>query len=290
MNYKNILQMDEQIFNINNAEICTESFGRETDIPILLIMGASASMLWWDDEFCSRLAEQDRFVIRYDNRDTGRSTCYKPGSPGYNLTDMVDDARGVLDSYSIAKANIVGMSLGGMLAQVFALRYPENASTITMIASSVFGPDNPELPQAGPKIVNYYLGGNKLDWNDRDLVIQYIADGWRLLAGSRHPFNEKLVLRLANEEVERSKNLLSSFNHSRLKGGEEYFGRIHEINIPSLIIHGTEDPVIPYAHGVALRNEIPGSKLITLERCGHEINYFDYDHIVNQIVLHTQIN
>lgn len=282
--------MDEQIFNINNADICTETFGINTDTPILLIMGAAASMLWWDDEFCNRLADRGRFVIRFDNRDTGRSTCYEPGSPCYNLIDMVDDARGVLDSYNITKAHIVGMSLGGMLAQVFALRYPDSAETITMIASSVFGPDNPDLPQAGPKILKYYKNGHDLDWNNRELVIKYITDGWRFLAGSRHPFNEKLVYRLANQEVVRSKNLVSMFNHSLLMGGEEYYGRIHEIKIPSLIIHGTEDPVLPYVHGIALKNEIPGSKLITLERCGHEINYFDYDQIIEEIVQHTQAN
>lgn len=131
--------MSEQILKINKVDICTESFGNPEDPAVLLIMGAMSSLDWWDDDFCLRLADSGRFVIRYDHRDLGRSTVYEPGTSNYTITDLADDAAGVLDAYSIERASIVGMSLGGMIGQILALRYPERVNTLTLIASSVFG-------------------------------------------------------------------------------------------------------------------------------------------------------
>lgn len=108
-------------------DIVSESFGSSKDPTILLIMGAMASMSWWPEAFCRQLAGRGRFVIRYDNRDTGLSTKYPPGAPPYTFEDMVDDAMRVLDDHRIARAHVAGMSMGGMLAQGVALKYP-NAS------------------------------------------------------------------------------------------------------------------------------------------------------------------
>lgn len=105
--------MSEKMVKINDVEICTECFGNPDHPALLLIMGANASMIWWDDEFCEKLAAKGRYVIRYDNRDVGRSTFYEPGKMGYTIVDMVDDAAGILDAYNIPKAHVVGMSLEG---------------------------------------------------------------------------------------------------------------------------------------------------------------------------------
>jgi pimeloyl-ACP methyl ester carboxylesterase len=105
----------------DGAELCTESFGRPADPPILLIMGIGGSMLWWEEGFCRLLAEGRRFVIRYDHRDTGRSVTYEPGEPEYTGADLIADAVGVLDAYGIAAAHVVAVSAGGGVAQLLAL-------------------------------------------------------------------------------------------------------------------------------------------------------------------------
>ena len=104
-------------------------------------------MLWWPEDFCKRIAAEGRYVIRYDNRDTGRSTTYKPGKPPYTFDDMANDAIRVLDGYGIAKAHIVGMSLGGMIGQLAALKYPSRVSSITAISTTPVGVDTSDLPQ-----------------------------------------------------------------------------------------------------------------------------------------------
>lgn len=105
--------MTERMIRTAGVTLCTESFGDGSDPPILLVMGTGASMLWWEEGFCQKLAEGGRFVVRYDHRDTGRSTTYEPGRPGYTGADLVGDAVAVLDAYGIAAAHLVGVSAGG---------------------------------------------------------------------------------------------------------------------------------------------------------------------------------
>lgn len=277
----------EVMIRTDSVEICAESFGNKENPAILLIMGAAASMIWWDEEFCQRLAGKGRFVIRFDNRDTGRSIFYEPGNPGYNVEDMVDDAIRVLDYYNIKKADFAGMSLGGMIAQLAALRTPERVSSITLISSGVWDKRD-DLPQIDKRILDYHSSvAAAVNWSDEQSVIKYMAEGWRLLNGSKHPFDEARAYRLAEKEMKRAGNLLSMFNHSFLKGGEAFYGRAKEIKVPALIIHGTEDPVLPFQHAEALEKSIPGAKLLALEGVGHEIPYPEWDRIIEAIIAHT---
>ena len=120
--------MTERTIEANGVELCTEAFGDATDPAILLIMGVGGSMLWWADGFCRKLAEAQRFVIRYDHRDTGRSITYEAGRPGYTGADMVADAAGVLDRYWVRAAHVVGVSAGDAFAQLPALDFPRPRS------------------------------------------------------------------------------------------------------------------------------------------------------------------
>ncbi|MCQ6267642.1 alpha/beta fold hydrolase [Fictibacillus sp. WQ 8-8] len=275
--------MREQILNINKVEICTECFGNPKDPAMLLIMGAMSSLDWWDEDFCLRLADSGRFVIRYDHRDLGRSTVYEPGTSNYSITDLADDAASVLDAYSIEKAHIVGMSLGGMIGQILALRYPERVLSLSVIASSVFGTEQEQLPPMDQKILDYHAKSATLDWTDRASVISFLADGWKTLAGSK-PYEQERMYKLAEREVNRAKQLTSRFNHAMLQGGGEYFDRMGEISVPAVIIHGTDDPALPYEHGLALVKAIPHAELVTLEGSGHEIHSEDWDQIIESVI------
>ncbi|CEH28041.1 acetyltransferase [Aneurinibacillus migulanus] len=281
--------MSEKINKINGIDICTESFGNPTHPAVLLIMGAMCSMVYWDEEFCQRLADTGRYVIRYDNRDVGRSITYEPGNSQYTVVDMADDAVGVLDAYGIDQAHIVGMSLGGMIAQIVALRHPKKVLTITLIASGIFGSDdnNRDLPPMDEKILAYHANGATLNWSDEESVANYLVAGSRLLCGSKHTFDEKRVYKQVTKEIKRANNLLSMFNHALLKGDDFYEGKLKGINVPALVIHGTEDTVLPYEHGLALANEIPNASMLTLEGTGHEVHFDDWDTIINAISNHT---
>lgn len=278
--------MSEQLLQVNGIEICSESFGNPANPVVLLIMGAQSSMVWWEVEFCQRLAETGRYVIRYDNRDVGRSTTYEPGHPGYTFEDMADDAIHVLDAYGIEQAHIVGMSMGGMLTQIMALRHPHRVLTITLLSTSNFAPD---LPPMEEKVVAFFADSGAIDWTNEEAVIQFTVDKWRILVGSKHPLDEVRICNLAKEEVERSNDMASMNNHGLITGGETYLVKTGEISAPALVIHGTEDPIIPYEHGIALAHAIPGAGLLTLEGTGHELHVDDWDIIIDAITNHTSI-
>jgi pimeloyl-ACP methyl ester carboxylesterase len=281
--------MSEKIIRINEIDICAESFGNPKNPAVLLIMGATCSMVFWDEEFCQRLADTGRYVIRHDNRDVGRSIAYEPGTSHYTVVDMADDAVGVLDAYSIDQAHIVGMSLGGMIAQIIALKHPQRVLTITLMMSSIYGSDDSDrdLPPMDERILAYHANGATLNWSDEESIANYLVSGSGLLSGSKHKFDEKRAYKQVRKEIKRANNLLSMFNHALLKGDASYEGRLKGINVPALVIHGTEDTVLPYEHGLALAKEIPNASLLTLEGTGHEVHFDDWDHIINAISNHT---
>ncbi|WP_019394540.1 alpha/beta fold hydrolase [Priestia filamentosa] len=283
--------MSEKINKINGIDICTESFGNPANPAVLLIMGAMCSMVYWDEEFCQQLADTGRYVIRYDNRDVGRSTTYEPGSSHYTVVDMAEDAVGVLDAYHIDEAHIVGMSLGGMIAQIVALKHPQRVLSITLIASGIFGSNdnNRNLPPMDEKILAYHTNGATLNWSDEESVTNYLVAGSALLCGSKHKFDKKRVYKQVEKEIKRANNLLSMFNHGLLKGDDSYEGKLKSIHMPVLVIHGTEDTVLPYEHALALVNEIGNASLLTLEGSGHEIHFDDWDPIIKAILNHTSV-
>ncbi len=243
--------MSEKIFKINGIDICTESFGNPKNPAVLLIMGATCSMVYWDEEFCELLASTGKFVIRFDNRDVGRSVAYEPRTSNYTVTDMAEDAIGVLDAYHIDKAHLFGMSLGGMIAQIAAVKHPERILTLTLLATSVIGSDDNtrNLPPMDERILTHHVNGTSIDWTNKNDVAEYLVSGSRLLCGSERKFDENRVYKQVKQEIERANNLLSMFNHALLQGDDAYEGLLHSIQAPTLVIHGTDDTALPFEHG-----------------------------------------
>jgi pimeloyl-ACP methyl ester carboxylesterase len=270
----------------NGAELCTESFGRPADPPILLIMGIGGSMLWWEEGLCRLLAEGRRFVIRYDHRDTGRSVTYEPGHPKYTGADLIADAVGVLDAYGIAAAHVVGVSAGGAFAQLLALAYPDRVLSLVLISTSPATPGERRLPSATERY-RQFLASARVDWSDEESVIDYLVGYARVLSGGARPYDEAATRELVRRDVERAHDIAASENHGMVAEGEVSRRALASIAVPTLVIHGTEDPMFPLAHGEALAREIPGARLLTLEGAGHGVDRADWGEIARAILAHT---
>ena len=271
---------------VNGVELCVQTFGEPEDPAILLVAGAASSMDWWEDEFCERLALGSRFVIRYDLRDTGQSVSYEPGAPQYGGQDLVADAVGILDVLRVGRAHVVGISMGGGIAQHLALDHADRVASLTLISTSPGGPGLP--PMSDELRARFAQPAAEPDWSDRQAVVDYVIEDLRGYAGSV-TFDEEEMRALAGRIVDRTANIESAMtNHSILEGGEPLRHRLCELTMPTLVLHGTEDPLFPYGHEEALAAEIPGAKLVPLEGVGHEMPPRPvWDQVVAAILDHT---
>jgi len=270
----------------NGAELCTESFGRPSDPPVLLIMGIGASMLWWEEGFCRLLAAEGRFVIRYDHRDTGRSTTGEAGSPGYTSADLIADAVGVLDAYRLPAAHVVGVSAGGAFAQLLALAHPDRILSLVLISTSPATPGERGLPPATERY-RQFAASAQVDWSDAGSVVEYLVGYARILAGGVRPFDEAATRELVRRDVERAHDIAASENHGLAAEGELPREPLSSLAVPTFVIHGTADPMFPPAHGEALAREIPGAELLVLGGAGHGVERADWAPIARAIVRHT---
>ena len=280
--------MRERLVRAVGLDIATGAFGDPARPPVLLMMGGGASMLWWPEEFCERLATRGRYVVRYDQRDTGRSTKFAAGDPSYSLDDLAEDATRVLDAYAIPAAHLVGMSLGAIVGQLAALKHPSRVRSVTAIGSSPFGTETSRLPRSSDAYREHLAAAEGVDWTDRARAIDYSVAESRLVAGTARPFAEAEMRALVERDFDRAGGY-STLSNFRWEGGEEWRGRLHELTAPLLVVHGTADPVYPIEHGVALAGAVAGAKLVRLEGGGHELHRADWETIIGAIVEHTDV-
>ena len=279
-------QLAERLIEAGGIRLCTEPFGQPTDPPILLVMGLGASMLWWEEELCRDLADGGRYVIRYDHRDTGRSTTYEPGRPGYNGADLVADAAGVLDAYGLGSAHVVGVSAGGAMAQLLALDFADRVLSLVLISTSPALPVGRDLPSPTDDF-SRFVAESEVDWSDRESVIEYLVAYSRLLAGGYRPFDEAGCRDFVRRDLERADNVASMQNHDVMAHGDQPHPPLASITVPTLVVHGTADPLFPLADGQALAAEIPGATLLPIEGAGHGVDRADWHTIVPAILHHT---
>lgn len=274
------------MIQVNGVDLCTEPFGDPAARPILLIQGIGASMVWWDEGLCRRLSGSECFVIRYDHRDTGRSVTYEPGHPGYTGSDLVADAAGVLDAYRIPCAHVVGISAGGAFAQLLALAFPERVGSLVLISTSSATPGDRDLPPPTSSF-RRFLSTADVDWSDEDSVIGYITNFCRMLSGGQRGFDEAQMRDLVRHEVKRARDFAARRNHDLLVPGDQPSGTVSSITAPTLVIHGTADPMFPVEHGEALADDIPAARLLRLEGRGHGIEPADRERIAAAIIDHV---
>jgi pimeloyl-ACP methyl ester carboxylesterase len=271
----------------NGVELCVQTFGDPASPAILLIAGLASSMDWWHEEFCERLASAPWFVIRYDLRDTGQSVSYEPGAPEYGWPDLIADAVGLLDALRVPRAHVVGISMGGAIAQHLAVDHADRVASLTLISTSPGGGDLP--PTSERLAARFAQPPPEPDWSNRQAVVDYSVDDLRLYAGTVQ-FAEDELRALLSRIADRTVSIESSLkNHTLLEGGEPVRPRLGEITAPTLVLQGTEDPLFPYGHGEALAAEIPGARLLPLEGVGHEMPpRAVWDQVIGAILEHTR--
>lgn len=295
-----------EIASVNNVDIWWEDYGEKSNTSVLLIMGANASALYWDRKFIDELVANDLHVVIFDNRDVGKSTWFNsepflvklakflpyavseklvsyafksmvdedgkfamPDGNGaqYDLHDMAKDAICLMDHLGIDQAHIVGASMGGMITQIIGLDYPERALSLTPIMSSP-GIGDASLSGMAPSLMEGMQQMFLLNIQGR--YLDGVVELYRALAGSRFPFDEVKFREQAEPIMAHGHNAYAGHGDA-IGASPSRLNRLAEINLPTLVIHGTEDPILPLDYGMALADNIAGATKFIMEGVGHEI-------------------
>ena len=276
------------VVEANGIDLAYDSFGDGADEAILLISGLGTQMIRWTVPFCEVLAARGYRVIRFDNRDTGRSThlhqCPPPDfgalaaalmagqrpEVSYTLHDMAADAIGLLDALAISRAHAVGRSMGGMIAQIMASEHPGRVLSLTSIMSST---GNPMLPQAAPDVMAMMTCPAPDPVSDEAGFLAHRLAFARRIAGSGHAFDEEAHLLLILEETRRAYYPGGSGRQiAAMAATGDRRPRLATITAPTLVNHGTDDPLILPACGQDTAASIPNADLMLIERMGHDLS------------------
>ncbi len=285
----------------NGIEIEYEAFGDASGRPLLLIMGLGAQMIFWDVEFCEQLAASGHYVIRFDNRDVGLSTYFdKAGVPNvlqvmkdgragrpievpYTLDDMADDAAGLLAALGIERAHVCGASMGGMIAQALAIRHPQRLRSLTAIFTST---GNPELPPATPEAMAVLLEPAPAE---RQANIEHAVKVFRAIGGPGFPFDEERIRTRGGRLFDRAFHPEGMARHlAAIVAHGDRRPKLSGVTAPTLVIHGSADPLVPVEGGKDLAQAIAGSKLLIIDGLGHDLPPPVWPRISAAIASHTR--
>lgn len=279
---------DEKYVTSGGLRLWTERFGDRGDPGVLLVMGTSAQAIGWPDDLVARLVRSGRQVIRFDHRDTGCSDCVDFSANPYTLADMAADTLAVLDGHGIDRAHVVGLSLGGAIGQWLAVHHQARVQTLTTIMTSPMGnnagpawaramagqPAAPnELPPPAPRFLRHVMESAQVPRANPEQRIEADLRTWRVLNGEILPFDEPAARRFVERSHQRAHNPAAAGNHD-LAGRRftaERLVPLSSITAPTLVIHGSEDPIFATAHAEALAAQVPGARLRVIEGMGHNL-------------------
>jgi pimeloyl-ACP methyl ester carboxylesterase len=264
---------------VNGLELAYEGVGDPTATPLLLVSGLSYQMIEWDDDLCALIADRGFRVTRFDNRDVGLSTKLEAlgtpdlmamlagtAGPPYALDDMADDAVGILDALGVGAAHIVGVSMGGMIAQLIAIHHPQRVLGLTSIMSTVGGPN---VVQAEPAVGAVLLAP---PGRTREEQVEQSLANRRLIFGTGMPFDEPRARRKAERAVDRCfypdggmRQLAAIF------AAPDRTAALGKLTMPTMVIHGENDPLVPPANGRQTAAALPGARLIMVPGMGHAL-------------------
>ncbi len=282
----------------SGIDICYETFGKAGDPPILLIMGMGGPMNWWSVEFCERLASKGFFVIRYDNRDTGRSTklsqhkvtkntIFKAyagrAKPPYGLSDFADDALGLLDHLALERVHMVGVSMGGMIAQTMCISHPERVLSLTSIMSTT---GKRTVGWQHPRVIPALMASAG---NTRDSYITRSLRASAVIGSPAFPGDEELSRARAGETFDRGWSASGTVRHMlAVLGQPDRTKDLAKLDLPVTVIHGLKDPLVHRSGGKATAAAIPGADHIEIDGMGHDLPPELYDTYVDAIVRTTK--
>jgi len=271
--------MAEQVCTGNGVELCYETFGDPSDPAALLVMGLATQMVGWPDEFCEELAGRGFHVIRFDNRDTGRSQKMDFPAPTvrqllfrdkkaarYTLEDMADDGFALLDHLGIERAHVVGVSMGGMIAQTMAARRPERVLSLASMLS------NTGARWSGQPWPTLYPVLLRKAPRDRAGYVQHGIDLFHKIGSPGFPRDDAQLREIAERSYDRGLNPAGSLRQlAAIIASGDRTALLRTITVPTVVIHGTKDRLVPVSGGRATAKAIPGARLVLIEGMGHDL-------------------
>jgi pimeloyl-ACP methyl ester carboxylesterase len=276
--------------------LCYETFGDPDDTPILLIMGLATQMIAWHEDFCDQLAERGVYVVRFDNRDIGRSTHFdfRPPTVGqmvrrrvspeqYTLSDMAEDAVGLLDQLDISPAHVVGASMGGMIGQTMAAEHPEAVRSLISIMSTT---GSRWHGQPALSVYRYLL---RPPPRDREGYIQRSAEVFGLVGSTGFDRDEQYIRERAGRSYDRGFDVRAGGRQlGAIIASGDRSRSLRNIQAPTLVIHGTVDKMIRPSGGRATAKAIPGARLMMIEGMGHDLPRGVWPRLIDAISAHAR--
>jgi pimeloyl-ACP methyl ester carboxylesterase len=283
----------------NGITLFWEGFGDPADPPLLLVMGLSAQMVLWPEGFCRAIAARGFYVVRFDNRDVGRSTkLHGAGVPSilprlaaraaglpvtapYDLSDMARDVVGLMDGLGFDSAHVVGMSMGGMIAQTLAIEHPRRLRSLVSLGSSTA---DRGLPLSTGAAARALLSAPP---REREAAIRHSVSVLRAI-GSPHHFDEGKARAVVELSISRSTYRLGAARQlAAILASPARSALLANVRVPATVIHGRLDPLLPLSHGEATARAIPGARLLVLDTMGHDVPEPLWTEIIDAIVENT---
>ena len=284
--------MPEQICRVGDLDIAYETFGDPEQPALLLVMGLATQMIAWHEDFCAELAGHGFHVIRFDNRDVGRSSAMRDlpvptlrqlalrskKAAGYTLSDMAGDAVGLLDHLGIERAHIVGASMGGMIAQTIAIEHPERVLSLCSIMSNTGSRWTGQ-----PKLATYrvLLGTPP---KDRDKYVDHVVKVYGVIGSPDFDRDEDDLRDMAGRSYDRGRNPAGSGRQlAAIVASGDRTSRLGSISVPTVVLHGTKDRLVNPSGGRATAKAIPGARLVRIEGMGHDLPRGAWPQIIGAI-------
>ena len=271
---------DEEFAPANGIELCYQEMGDPDGEPLLLVMGLATQMIAWPEELCAMLAERGFRVVRFDNRDIGRSSRIdrggvpnllamavgRRGDAPYFLRDMADDTVGLMDHLGIESAHLVGASMGGMIVQSTAVDHPRRVRSLTSIMSTT---GSRRVGHPSYKTFGLLLGKPP---REREAAIERVVKTFKVIGSPGYPFDEKRVREIAGRSFDRghSQAGIARQLHAITASGDRTPG-LKQLDVPALVIHGSKDVLVNPSGGRATAKAIPGARLLMVDGMGHDL-------------------